>query len=165
MELCKENGDECKTCTGTNCNSQKMFRRCLHCSTNECRQCAINPQLAKSKKCAKYNDKCYTFIDEFSVSRGCATERDDDSFEESCEKDSDKCQICETPDDDSNEGCNNQPIMMETCVACNSNKEGSECLTNPIKYKDKVCSGIETENRTGCYLRIVSIVLARIAIL
>lgn len=151
MDHCKENGDECKTCTGKNCNRLNSFRRCLYCSTTEDRQCAINPQLSYSKICRAYYDKCFTFIGRFGVSRGCVDERDA-GFEKKCNNDHDKCKICSELVEN---GCNNGAIVMETCVACSSKKD-AECLTDPSKYKDKVCSGISTVNRTGCYLRIVS---------
>lgn len=152
IELCEKNGDECKVCTGSNCNSRPSFIACIDCHTSDDRQCAINPQLAESKTCKYYYDKCYTYIGRFNVSRGCKSDKDK-SFNNHCTFNPNKCELCDTINGN---GCNNRTIAMETCVECNSGKN-PKCRDQPDEFKDKVCSGLKTEDRPGCFLRVASI--------
>lgn len=62
----------------------------------------------------------------------------------------DKCEIC---DDELN--CNNQAIVMERCVDCNSS-EDNNCIDDPLKYMNKICSTISSTDRENCYLKVVS---------
>lgn len=149
-KLCEQNGSQCKTCIGSNCNSKLQFNRCLVCSTNIDHQCAIDPNSARSDICKNYNDECFTYIEKFGISRGCVSEPNYPYWE--CENDPDKCAMCITTDE---KECNDQKIIMETCVECDSNKSES-CQNDPLDYKDKVCSGLTTTKQEGCYLRVVS---------
>lgn len=149
IKLCGKNGNECKVCTGSNCNSRASFIKCLKCHiTPDDRQCAINPQLAESVMCKNYDDQCFTFIERFNVSRGCGGH----PFITACQADPNKCEVCDTFDEN---GCNNRIITMETCVECDSLID-KQCHEEPHLFKDKVCSGLKTIDRLGCYLSVVS---------
>lgn len=151
IELCVKNGDECKVCSESNCNARTTFVRCLNCAISDDRQCAINPQKAESKICAMYDDQCFTHIERFNVLRGCALDKEP-PFIDQCRSNAEKCEICDTLSDGND--CNNRAIAMETCVECDSVMD-QNCHENPHEYKDKICSNLDTDDRLGCYLKVV----------
>lgn len=74
-----------------------------------------------------------------------------EGFHTECSFHADKCAIC-TPD---GTGCNDQVIVMETCVDCHSIKD-QKCVGNPKGFKGKICSLIDSKDKQGCYLKVVS---------
>lgn len=152
LEVCEKNGDECKMCDGENCNFKQSFSRCLNCNTTDNSQCAINPQMIKSKICTKYEDDCFTLIGKFIVSRGCVDEVDVNFSK--CVN-SKKCEIC---DANGRNDCNNRMIVMERCVDCDTSKDHDQsCWKNPIDHKNKICSKIDSTDREGCFLKKVCV--------
>lgn len=149
--LCEKNGAECKTCTGTNCNSAKSFKTCVHCNSKDDSRCIDTFDLNTIKTCNKYNDNCFTQIGKHNVQRGCLNEQSG-IFIEECHKDTDKCDICSTNNDIA---CNVKPITVETCIECSS-KTGEACHNSPDSYKGKLCGGINTSKPEGCFLYMVS---------
>lgn len=154
--LCEQRSPECKTCLGNNCNREKSFTTCLHCATSDDPHCAKNPYKIFKKICSAYKDECFTFIGSLGVSRGCMSERSE-TFKKDCRKNRDKCSICSNED---SEGCNDNSIVMETCLACDSITDPN-CKTNPTVFGDKICSGIEETPREGCYLRVENVKVSR----
>lgn len=155
LKKCEENDDECKTCQSKNCNAQSSFKKCLNCKMilGEDLHCAANPDLVHSKVCKAYNDKCYTSIENYSLSRGCMSDKDE-IFHKECLKNSDKCGACTTG---GGNGCNNQRIFTDKCVACDSGMYNYGCDTKPEVYKDKICNVLTSSKPEGCYLRVVGL--------
>lgn len=156
IKLCKENGDECKVCTGPKCNSRSSFVKCLNCNSTDDRQCATNPESINSKFCENYDDQCFTYISRSHISRGCLIEKGhhyspNGQFSTHCSKYPLKCGMCNTSDGN---GCNNRTIIMEACVDCNSLVD-SRCHEEPHLFKDKICSTLRMDDRPGCYLSVV----------
>lgn len=152
--ICQANSksDECRTCIGSNCNKKRTFARCLHCDSALDPQCAINPQASSfSKVCDAYEDECYTYISKYNVTRGCVSEQKIDFRHKEC-KNPKKCAICL----ETNEfGCNNRSISMETCVDCDT-RNGENCYDDLNMFRGKVCSNIDSIEKQGCYLSVVS---------
>lgn len=153
--LCKRNSksDECRTCFGSNCNTKQIFARCLHCDSALDPECAINPDASIfSKVCDAYeDDKCYTHISKFNVTRGCLLEQNT-NFEKDVCTNPRKCSICSETHE---LGCNNQTFVMETCVDCDT-KNGDNCYDDLDIFKGKVCSDLDSTEKQGCYLSVVS---------
>lgn len=154
MQLCGEKGDECKICAGSYCNIREFFEKCLRCKSENDPQCVINPQLMETKVCKNYNDQCFTHIDKISVVRDCLSERNAD-FEAECKSADDKCIMCSTSDGNV---CNGNIFTMETCSECDSTKD-EKCRVDPFLFRNKICSKINSTDREGCYLEVVSIFL------
>lgn len=155
IQLCEEVDGECKTCLGSNCNTEKSFKKCLYCTTADGWECAAKPQGIKSKTCKTYNSDCFTYIGIQGVSRGCI---DDESttFANICKENPNKCSICNT--DDGN-GCNDEKILLDHCVECDS-RTGDKCRENPDLYGNKICTDMKTVSQKVyefCYMRVVSI--------
>lgn len=154
--LCKKDSksDECRTCVGSDCNKRQTFARCLHCDSALDPECAINPDRSTfSKVCDAYeDDKCYTNISKFNVTRGCLLQQTTD-FEKDVCTNSRKCATCSA--ETHALGCNNQTFVMETCVDCDT-QNGDNCYDDLDKFKGKVCSDLDSKKREGCYLSIVS---------
>lgn len=113
-------------------------------------KCIGGPDVSQSKICKEYNDKCFTHIGGFEVSRGCLSDRGS-HFEETCRKDEEKCSICSPTDD---KCCNDKPIASETCVECDSTKD-EKCQNQPESYTGKICSTISSTDKEGCFLNTV----------
>lgn len=155
MRLCEENGAECKSCNGENCNDRSSYKTCLNCSSaDDGPECATDPKSIHNKVCRSYNDQCFTHIGREHVSRGCFNEKGKDL--EACRSNPDKCAVC------NEHSCNDQTIQLDTCIDCYS-VMNSECRDNPDAVTDKLCSGIRQSPSEGCYLRVVSyfVVVAR----
>lgn len=152
LSLCERNSDECKTCEGTNCNNRNLFKRCMHCSTTEDENCAENPRNSYTKFCKHFNDECFTKIGTVGVLRGCLNEYSME-FIKSCRDNPDKCGICSA---DNESICNNKPIKIDTCNQCFSEDGDDECLNKPDKYRDRICSGINSTEVEGCYFHKVN---------
>lgn len=153
--LCEEGNGECKTCLGSNCNSEKSFKKCLICTTADGLSCVLGSNSSiKSKTCKEYNADCFTYIDIAGVSRGCIGDSQGVILADVWHTNPDKYSICKTVEGD---GCNNQEIRADDCIECDSTT-GDQCRENPGLYEGKVCGGITTTlfNMEGCYMRVVS---------
>ena len=151
LRLCDNGDGECKTCIGSNCNSQSSFRRCTYCNTREDGDCMNIPIKSFEKVCKQYDDECFTRISKFEVSRGCLNEQSAE-FIDDCRGNPDKCGICKV---DNEIICNNKPIKMHMCNECFTGNGDDDCLTEPDKYRDKICSGMNTIEDEGCYFHKV----------
>lgn len=149
LKLFEANGDEFKTCLGINCNSEASFKRCLHCYSTDW-FCGPDPLKAEIKTCDDYKAKCYTYIKNKSVQRGCLPAENTDLFVE-IKKNPDKSEICINTD---KRTCNSKPISLENCVVCDSDASDL-CKTRPDLYKNKLCDPFISSKPQGCYLRIV----------
>lgn len=149
---CLENSDECKTCDDSNdCNIRPSFTKCMDCRSTV--DCAININVASSKTCMKYIDKCYTFIGRNGVERGCLSAQPKE-FTKQCRNNPDKCDICKTKSGKTE--CNTKTFDdVEYCVDCDSSDE--KCKMQSFLFRDKVCNGFNSAEKEGCYLRMVSL--------
>lgn len=156
LKLCDANGDECKTCYGINCNSESSFKSCLQCSASDW-FCGANPQNAKVEICKEYRGKCFTTIgnNDNRVARGCLPAENTKLYV-GCMKNPDRCKVCINSDENC---CNNETVVIETCVDCESNSTDAMCKTQPNLHKNKLCNPftMSTNQQRGCYLRIVSL--------
>lgn len=125
----------------------------MHCDSALDPECAINPDASIfSKVCNVYEeDKCYINISKFNVTRGCLREQKTDFEKDVCINPR-KCTLCS---ETNGLGCNNQTIVMETCVDCDT-ENGDNCYDDLDKFKGKVCSDLDSVEKEGCYLSIVS---------
>lgn len=149
--LCAMNGNQCKICSGSNCNSATSFTQCIHCvSKKSDSKCIESLDPNQSNICKRYNDECFTFIDQFKISRGCLSDQSD-QFEDLCRKREEKCSICSA-----NNGtvCNDKAIVLETCIECDSSKD-DECQHQSNHYEGRICSTIDSTNGEGCFLNTV----------
>lgn len=156
---CDENDNECKTCEAKNCNSLSSFRKCIDCKMmfGTDMYCATNPQVMNNKVCRNYNDECYTTIEKFTISRGCMSNQNE-KFRKECIENPEKCGICMSTSD---KECNNKAILLEKCVACDSNIYDYSCNSKPELYKDKICNVLTDSKSEGCYLSVVSLLKYR----
>ena len=151
IELCEQNGDECKVCSNSKCNSRTTFLKCLNCVTSDDQECAINPQSAESRVCEKYDSQCFTYIGSFNVSRDCAPYKNH-ALMRNCRDNPKKCELCDTFDEN---GCNNRTVQIESCVECDSDTDWN-CHDQPELHKNKICTGFATQERARCYLKVVN---------
>lgn len=147
---CAKNGDDCKTCSESNCNSRPLFQTCLHCNSEQDDHCIDNPELAISKVCKSYTDECFSHIGNRTFSRGCLHEKNF-KFISDCHRNKNKCQTCNRR---TGTGCNTERILMETCIECDSNELG--CRYQPKLFKGKICSDFFSSYPEGCYITEVS---------
>lgn len=149
MQLCEQNGAECKTCNGKNCNYQSSFTTCLECNSANNRKCATNPQSMGNKVCKRYHDNCFTHIGRHNITRGCVEENGIDI--DACRNNPRKCEVCTTID---GLPCNSQSIQLDVCVDCDS-ALNPECRNGSIyAFVNKLCSSMEQSPSEGCYLRV-----------
>lgn len=120
----------------------------MECSWISDPKCSTAPE--NSTICTKYDDSCFTDIDQFGITRGCVNERSS-IFHSECRQNIDKCSTCSTTNDNN---CNNQKIEIERCVECDSNEDKS-CHDYPNVYMNKMCSDLDSKGREGCYLEQV----------
>lgn len=134
---CDENVDNCKKCKGINCNSKKIFERCLVCDLSENEHCATNPKSIETKICQQYENQCFSHIEKPNVMRGCLSDKSSD-FISTCRASSANCVICSSTDD---LGCNNETINFETSVKYSNEQRKESDLT---EQKGNEQSGYES---------------------
>lgn len=138
------NTAECKACTSSNCNSQKLpdsRLSCYHCQGEDCEDPSTN-------ECSKYNsdDKCYILFDNMSdINRmGCLSELDEDFV-------SNNLHLLYTCNDRDN--CNtfdNLPTPT-LCAVCNSNYD-EDCASKPQNVPSvATCSALPN---TQCFTKL-----------
>ena len=135
------NSSECKACTSSNCNIQKLPESrlsCYHCHGESCEDPEAN-------ECLKYNsnDKCYILFNNLSdISQmGCLSELDDDFV-------SSNVHLLFTCDKGDN--CNSFDNLPKptVCTVCNSN-EDEECASKPQNvFSVATCSALPN---TQCF--------------
>lgn len=147
MKLCNANGDECKTCSGENCNNEFSFRKCIDCSSIYHPNCGESPMTTNTVTCSNYNDECFTYFGKVELLRGCLNDQKPEDIKKILKgKYKYKSKTCKTQFGT----CNNDPIKLEMCNEC-STKNGDDCLNNPDMYKDRVCNEINVVDVQGCY--------------
>lgn len=124
-------GNTCVTCDKDECNNQGIFQTCIKCDGIDC----INPT-ASGKNCNSVlgHEKCYTYNNGESVTRGCLSEADSNL---SCSSTGEICKTCQ------GQNCNNQiEKLYSSCIVCESDVNGScSKSTNSERCSDN----------SGCY--------------
>lgn len=151
LQMCTENGNKCKTCTGSKCNSEPSFSMCLTCKSSF--DCAVSTKgkLTKSTMCKAYGDECFTFIGKSGVERGCLATKPKD-FITGCRNNPDKCDLCKTPK--GRKECNSLTFDVEYCAECDPSVD--MCKKQPGFFRDTMCNGFSSNEKEGCYLRVVN---------
>lgn len=155
-EMCRRNGDSCKTCLGNDCNAKIDFQQCRACNSKETVGCVRNPNGATMKTCKHYLDECFTHVENDVVTRGCLHE---DTAADCIN--SDLCEKCAVGG-----GCNNKLIDGEFCMECDSDTDAN-CRRNttlgmrvqcPLAVKRVGCFRFEDNNgdvvKRGCLSRV-----------
>lgn len=144
-QMCRANGDFCKTCFTDICNFRGVLQTCVTCDSASNPKCLAPDESVPSKHCSDYNDKCYTFTGNNEVKRGCLQEANKE-FIASC-RDTDKnCKLCFN-----DELCNKNAIV-DTCITCDSEND-QRCLNNPESFGETICSVNNLILSQGCYLK------------
>lgn len=151
-ESCERNGDQCKICSGDNCNTRPSFERCYNCDSTKYPNCFTNLEKTHSKICKDYDDECFTHIGDSDIVRGCLKEQNF-RFQSICRNNNEnKCATCTTKE---GLGCNEQKLNIEYCAHCNSEKD-ENCRDQPESFKDRLCSKFalfdQPAPKEGCYM-------------
>lgn len=74
---CQQNGNDCKTCLGSNCNKKESFQTCRHCNSDTDYGCVYPSDATNNEimKCKNYTDVCTTIAYHGGrTERGCHSE-------------------------------------------------------------------------------------------
>lgn len=149
-----DSSKKCILCDSSNCNGQslnsnasnsfKTNTECMHCDSKTDSKCIKDLHASLSKVCKNDDDQCFTHIGRFSIMRGCLSDQNAD-FVENCQNDDEKCSLC------NEKNCNNENILLETCIGCNSTID-EKCAQHLASYKGKICNTIDSNDTLGCFL-------------
>lgn len=152
-QLCREEGDACKTCKSTAvgqvCNAIDSFTQCYGCDSSSNPNCAVNPTDGMIVTCGSYNDTCFTSLSSSNdqVRRGCLNDMSS-QFISSCRTNDRNCEICL----DGHGACNNRSVGIERCIECDS-KVDPNCINRLYLFGEgKVCNANQPLRWQGCYL-------------
>lgn len=137
-QMCRQQGDNCKTCLGNDCNSKIAFQQCHVCNSTESVNCIRNPDLFPAITCRNYVDNCFTHVRNDKVVRGCVSQSKSQVIEDDCgvKANTDYCEKCKDGK------CNDRTVDGEFCLTCDSTV-------------DKNCNrNVSTEMRTQCPLAV-----------
>ena len=146
VEDCK-NDEICETCSDrNNCNDREIEREdCLVCSWESGLNCKFYPELLEGEQCplALKPIGCYMWDNgPLQAERGCMSSLDSKRRND-CKGPSDSCKMC------FGNKCN-QKRNFQTCVDCNSQIDGENCIHYAPSTSSRVC-----ENYLGeCYTLI-----------
>lgn len=143
---CREEGDQCKTCRGNDCNAKAAFEYCRTCSSASSVSCIRSPGAFASVLCRGYTDQCYTHVRDNVVTRGCLAQSMSTQLLADCSDpnaDADFCQKCS-----GTRGCNNRLVDGEFCLTCDSAADPN-CLAN-ANYTMRTQCPLAVRPR-GCY--------------
>lgn len=141
LQLCKENGDECKTCQQDKCNSKKSFHQCSNGSID----LEQKSRGFGTKICHDYTDQCYIRLENNTVTRGCLQEYiaiNNQTKEHQNQLGVAMYRTCATP------MCNEDEIDTEHCISCSSDTD-PDCIDKVTSKKRKKCN--LAKELMGCY--------------
>lgn len=143
-EMCRRQGDNCKTCFGDDCNTRITFQRCYVCNSTESVNCIRVPSIFPVAMCRDYLDTCFTRVMNDIVDRGCLrqTAASNDELIEDCSN-NEVCATCNEKD-----RCNNKVIEGEFCLTCDSNLD-TNCRSN-VSYAMRTQCALAVTT-IGCY--------------
>lgn len=139
-QMCRKQGNTCKTCFGDDCNKRISFRTCHVCNSTTSKSCIRGPSQFPVVMCHDYLDECFTHVRNDVVTRGCL--RQTPNLIKDCD-DEDLCVKCTDK-----AGCNKKIVDGEFCLTCDS-------MINPNCRKN-VTFGMRTQctlavRPLGCY--------------
>lgn len=144
-ELCQKNGTTCKICFGERCNNgfDNYLPECVECGFFDS-NCLAPDVTITTKSCSGLNDKCYTYLENNRIHRGCSN----DKFVHECKPNDPNCEQCS-----SNQFCNSKAIR-NTCIQCNS-RNNSKCVSEPDTLNKRICSVQHPlhSKQNGCFMR------------
>ncbi|XP_049279811.1 uncharacterized protein LOC125762096 isoform X2 [Anopheles funestus] len=140
--------EECVTCdSGDGCNEHPPISpnslTCHHCEAPDCAQLT---QTAEGTVCPDVllgrTDACYTFVDKYTVRRGCLSE------ETACNPADANCHVCTVGND-----CNADEYSVELneCVLCDEDVAGERCKWGFERSVAQRCSSDISAVGVGCY--------------
>uniref|UniRef100_A0A182JHF4 DUF753 domain-containing protein n=1 Tax=Anopheles atroparvus TaxID=41427 RepID=A0A182JHF4_ANOAO len=143
--------EACVTCTtpNTGCNTEPALvaneHSCYQCTGGvECAQGQTGSGIACSASLLLgRTDACYTFVDTYTVRRGCLSE------EGACDPSNPSCHVCTTGID-----CNGNKYEVATheCIQCDESYDGEACRWGYSKTEAIRCPTESlTSNTNGCY--------------
>lgn len=141
INMCRRQGDQCKTCVGNDCNQKPRFQQCKVCNSTEnvdCIRYVVN--YIDSETCTNYGDECFVHVVNNTIVRGCLGDNAD--LVEDC-TDPRKCEKC-----GSGQSCNNKIVDGEFCITCNSDTDPT-CWTGGNFTLRTQCN--LSVNPIGCY--------------
>lgn len=146
-EHCLNQPDDCKTCTGNDCNSMTQFQRCNLNNTNNDAILSTWKHKIRSKICTKFDDKCFTLVSEDnSIVKDCLNDyavRHNVSIDFLEKYNKSLYDVCTT------RLCNNQTIRSMYCFECDSSTD-ENCDSTPLE--SAVDCPLEI-NFSGCFHR------------
>lgn len=136
-----EDNDSCKLCFGDDCNNKINPQTCYTCDSNVDLNCVNNLNTSYQHQCKNYYDKCFTFVNNDQVIRGCLNEHSD--MEDPCSGEAAFCHTCE------DDNCNSEAAADDiVCYSCDSvNDPNCESALNNTMLE--TCP-LSTHN-LGCY--------------
>lgn len=121
--------------------TESSKQTCMDCDAKEENNCVSTNISTKITECLTDNDKCFTFIDDNQVIRGCLADSDS-FFQQTCLSDKQNCVLC------AGTTCNNQ-TLTDKCLACDT-RFNPECRNK--SEREILCSIKVNENEFfGCY--------------
>lgn len=145
IEICRQEGEKCKTCIGNDCNSKILFQKCRVCNSINTVNCIRYPKAVPSIICKSYIDECIVHVDGDIVTRGCLQEISQNTtvdYQGDCAN-PDLCERCSN-----NADCNDQKIDGEFCYVCDST-HNRKCKQNISVDMRKQCP--LAARRVGCF--------------
>lgn len=119
--------------------------QCYTCDSTTDPTCAFNQNSpAKLQECAAGVTECYVSLRDKEaniVIRGCKTTANTICDEHGCD-------VC------TEDQCNGQQFFEETCIACESNVENTNCEWNVAANNVPIVCPGTTADRSGCYLQV-----------
>ena len=156
-ELCKEDGENCFTCSNQNCNLESIVKKpelsCIICDTMLGDDCSWGFNPLGGMKC-KLNrlfnevETCYSVqISDVTVIRGC-------TLDGNVCRSSLHCLRC------TGNGCNNLNIVKQSCIKCSSEND-ENCGMYPHLATNYTCEGTVEYDKRGCFMSLNEGVLTR----
>lgn len=124
-QMCRRQGNDCKTCIGNDCNAKIAFQQCHVCNSTDSVNCIRAPSIFPVTICSNYLDDCFTHVRNDTVARGCVLQSDSEVIAQDCQNkvNTDYCDRCRDGK------CNDHTVEGEFCVTCDSNIDPN-CRTN-----------------------------------
>ncbi|KFB46447.1 AGAP008117-PA-like protein [Anopheles sinensis] len=142
----------CVTCTSPNtgCNTEPAIvpndHSCYQCDGADCAPKRTGPGTACSGELLLgRTDSCYTFVDTYTVRRGCYSDED------ACDPANPSCHVC-APEKDCN--ADEYTVTSNECIQCFEGTDGEACLWGYRSTDATRCTEPESSpssSRTGCY--------------
>lgn len=153
---CQQNGNNCKTCIGSNCNKKASFQTCRQCNSDTDSSCvksfvypSTNDTILdsnKSRQCKNYTDVCTTIAYHGGrTERGCHSELFEQHIDPSLQ----------VHEDCTDTNCNDYvfPINRSVCYQCiGQNGDLSECNGVRMSQYQSICHRYDANDHCYAYV-------------